>query len=159
MPSCVSHKIKKKKKKAVVKPLQINIRYALKSSECACVYFVVLSGNGLGIWLGARLPAWARALSWTGARLSGPEAKPSHQHSIGSNLVHVASLLVSSELWTKGQAASIRTKVSAARGSATLRPFPSCDLSQHEQFSPGPQQVGPAVPLQTWPSLLAPFRN
>lgn len=98
MPSRVSHKIKKKKKKAVVKPLQIilliNIRNALKSSECACVYFAVLSGNGLGIWLGARLPTWARALSWTGARLSGPEAKPSHQHSIGSNLVHVASLLV-----------------------------------------------------------------
>lgn len=40
------------KKKAIVKPLQIilviNIRHTLESSDCACVYFVVLPGMALG---------------------------------------------------------------------------------------------------------------
>lgn len=71
----------KKKKKAVVKPLQIilliNIRYALESSECACVYFVVLSENGPGIRFSACLSAWAHALSCADAGLSGPETKHS----------------------------------------------------------------------------------
>lgn len=97
MPSCISHKLKKTHH-AVVKPLQIilliNIRYALESSECACVYFAVLSGNGPGIRFSACLPAWAHALSWTDTSLSGPEARHSHQHSTTSNLMRVASLLV-----------------------------------------------------------------
>lgn len=49
-------------------------------------------GNGPGIRFSACLSAWAHALSWTDASLSGPEAKHSHQHSIMSNLVCVASL-------------------------------------------------------------------
>lgn len=95
MPSYISHKLKKK---AVVKPLQIilliNIQCTLEGSECACVYFAVLSGNGPGIRFSACLSAWAHALSWTDASLSGPEVKHSHQHSTMSNLVCAASLLL-----------------------------------------------------------------
>lgn len=92
-----SKKKKKQKKKAVVKPLQIilliNIRYALESSERACVYFAVLLGNGPGIRFNACLPGWAPALTWTDASLFGPEGKHSHQHSTTSNVMCVALLV------------------------------------------------------------------
>lgn len=51
-------------------------------------------GNGPGIRFSACLSAWAHALSWTDASLSGPEAKCSHQHTTMSNFVYVASLLL-----------------------------------------------------------------
>lgn len=148
MPSCISCKFKKK---SVIKPLQmvllINIQYSLKSSECSSVYFVVLLGNSPGICFGACLPTWAHALSWTDVSLSGPEAKPSNQSSIMSNGV-------SSSVWNKSQAICTQIKVSAARTIVSLPPFMS-----HDQFFPIPKQVGAVVPLQTWPSLLAPSRN
>lgn len=161
MPSCISHKLKKK---AVVKPLQIilliNIRYALESRECACVYFAVLLGNGPGIRFCACLPGWAHVLSWTDASLSGPEVKYTHQHSAMSNLMWFASALV--WLRSSGPKADLHIpgpKAFATRASATLPPFGSYGLSQHKQFSTDPQHVGPAIPRQVWPSLLALFRN